>query len=179
MHKTNLIYFVWLRMTSRYGHRWTSNYGDEPGGIAAAEWRDALSGCGQAEVDSGFAADLRRGDGWPPSSSEFRAMCFSIPSFATIKPRASRTTEPTRFEVLVWQNVDSYRYRQADADKAERMLRDGYEIAREHVMAGGDLPELPEAMIEHKEPDANPMPADALQKKMRELADEIGMELEP
>jgi len=62
-------------MIARYGHRWTSQFGDRPIGAAAAEWAQTLARLDNAAITAGFAADADRGDDWPPSSAKFRAMC--------------------------------------------------------------------------------------------------------
>lgn len=74
LDSTQLAY-LWTRMIARYGHRWTSQFGDRPVGAAAAEWATTLAGMDNAALTSGFVADADRGDDWPPSSTKFRALC--------------------------------------------------------------------------------------------------------
>ncbi|MCF5946436.1 hypothetical protein L2249_24355, partial [Xanthomonas perforans] len=45
------------------------------------------------------------------------------------------------FTVLVGMKLDGYRYRGASASDADRMVREAYELARDHVMRGGEVPE--------------------------------------
>jgi len=58
-------------MTTIYGNRWTSQYGDKDDGtwqwgLSGVEWRAAAQALGRL---------VKRGDGWPPSLPEFRMMC--------------------------------------------------------------------------------------------------------
>jgi len=60
-----------------YGHRWTSSYGPEDDGT----WRKGLHGITPAQVGTGLVHCLERGpndsgEDWPPTLSEFRAMCL-------------------------------------------------------------------------------------------------------
>lgn len=77
-------------------------------------------------------------------------MCLGIPSLesvrAEINANGRRTEIKSPFCILVWQHVDSFNYWQADGKVAGMMLKGAYEAAREHVMAGGDLPQPREAL---------------------------------
>lgn len=67
--------YLWTRMIARYGNRWTSQFGSLPAGTAMAEWAETCAGLDNAALTAGFAADVARGDDWPPSSPAFRALC--------------------------------------------------------------------------------------------------------
>jgi hypothetical protein len=162
---------LWMRMASRYGHAWVSQYGPIPDGIAAAEWRSTLAGLTGTQLGAGFAADRARGSEWPPSSTKFRAMCFAIPSLPVVT-RAVLGKEPaTPFVRLVWQKIDRFRLKQADVDKADRLIRDAYEIACEHVIQGGELPPDPMALIEKTEPVRTPAPPEVAAEHIAKLAE--------
>lgn len=88
LDSTQLAY-LWTRMIARYGHRWTSQFGDRPVGAAAAEWAQTLAGLGNAALTAGFEADAERGDDWPPSSTKFRAMCVSKPDDGVVRTYVS------------------------------------------------------------------------------------------
>lgn len=75
LDSTQLAY-LWTRMIARYGHRWTSQFGERSVGAAAAEWATTLAGLDNAALTTGFSADAERGDDWPPSSTKFRALCL-------------------------------------------------------------------------------------------------------
>jgi len=147
---------LWLRMATRYGHAWVSQYGAEPSGIGGAEWAETLAGLALEQIGAGFAADRARGAEWPPSAPLFRSLCLAIPGFAQIR-RSIVAKDRTPFMRLVWQHIDGYRFSRADQTVADRMLRDAYEIARDHVMRGGALP--PEPVAEIAPPVAKGMPA--------------------
>lgn len=142
-------------MADVYGHRWVSSYGADPQAGAGATWANGLADLTADQLATGIEACMTSADPWPPTLPQFRAMCFDIPALATVRMRFMQqlrqrdplVTEP--FDRLVWQFIDGYRIRQVSSDQAERMVRDAYEIAREHVMAGGALPE-PSVAVEHK-----------------------------
>lgn len=133
---------LWAMMLAAFGHRWESAQGRHPDGVAAGVWTAGLVGITEREVASACHRMLTQGDGWPPSLPEFRAMCLQVPSFAEVKrDLANASANRMQFTRLAWEYVDGYQHKQAPADKADRMLRDAYEQARDHVMAGGSLPE--------------------------------------
>lgn len=152
----------WIRMCSMFGHSWASQYGAKPDGVAAETWATALAGVSNAQIAQGLRETVALGSEFPPSAPRFRALCMGIPSFAHVR-RSITTKERTPFMTLVWRNLDNYRFAISDQRAADQMLRDAYEIARDHVMRGGELPEPPIAEIEHKEPErGNPVSAEAV-----------------
>lgn len=174
---------IWVRMASRYGHAWVSQYGADPAGIAGAEWRSTLGGLNATQLRRGFELDQGRGSEWPPSSTAFRALCLDIPSLADVRLevtrriRAGRSVSSTQwpFLRLVWSFVDSYRYANTDsANRADRMLRDAYEMAREHVIFGGELPEIL-AEIEAPKPEPRkPAAADVVAANLAAMKAALG-----
>lgn len=132
---------LWVRMAEIYGHRWTSAYGDNPNEGAALTWAKGLGGIAPQQLADGLRACIASSEPWPPTLPEFRGMCLSIPSLGEVRHELHADT-PTRtpFTVLVWQGIDSYAFRLASREQADRMIRDAYELAREHVMRGGELP---------------------------------------
>lgn len=133
-------------MAEVYGTRWTSAYGDNPDTGAGPTWAKGLAGVEPRQLAAGLSASIASADPWPPTLPEFRARCLGIPPVASVRLDATKAEPFTR---LVWQFLDGYRYRQASADQADRLLREAYELAREHVMRGGALPEPAAAEIEH------------------------------
>lgn len=73
------------------------------------------------------------------------------------------------FTLMVWQQIDGYLFKQASADKSERMMKDAYELAREMVMRGHSLPEVPTAVIEHVEPEFKPATKESVEAAFAEL----------
>lgn len=179
--RTTLWAELCARMAARYGHRWTSQYlGDEsPEGQAAAElamaeWTSTLAGVDATQMLAGLAADVRRGDAWPPSSTEFRAMCLGIPTFAELRYETLHPEMPrTPFGMQWWQYVDPFALRQASASDADRMRREAYELTRQFVLAGNTLPTVPPA-LQRPEPPAKRFASDeAAQEHVRGIMDTI------
>lgn len=130
---------VWVRMAEIYGTRFTSQYGDSEGSTAHT-WAKGLAGLSKAQLAAGLEACLIAADPWPPTLPEFRARCFAIPTFAAVKLDLRTARRRALFTHLVWSFLDTTAYGAAPGDRGERLLRDAYDMAREHVMRGGDLP---------------------------------------
>lgn len=168
-----------MRMASRYGHAWVSQYGASPDGIAAAEWRETLAGLTAAQLREGFQADALRGDNWPPSSPQFRALCFGIPPAASVRDEVdqrlrSRDDVPpiiSRFARGVLARLNTYSYRNASGRDQHRLFVDAYELTREFVMSGGVLPVEPTALIERKVPERKPASPEVVKTHLSAIAD--------
>jgi hypothetical protein len=133
---------LWQRMAEIYGPRWTSAYGEDAGVGAGETWAKGLIFLTPAQIAIGLESAIASTDDWPPTLPAFRALCLGIPPIASVRAElADRDARRSPFTMLVWSRLDSYRYRMADADRADRLLREAYESAREHVMRGGVLPE--------------------------------------
>ena len=132
---------LWLRMADIYGPRWTSAYGDDPDGTAGETWAKGLAGVTPQQLATGLTASIASADPWPPTLPEFRARCLGIPSLPQVKLslRDEASAKPP-FLVLIFQALDYYNWKLADQRAADRLLADAYEVAREHVMLGGELP---------------------------------------
>ena len=166
-----------MRMASRYGHAWVSQYGAAPDGIAAAEWRGTLAGLSAKQIRNGFEDDALRGSDWPPSSTRFRAMCLDIPTLAEVSMRFRTNQSGPRFDRLVYQFLDSYRFKNSAWDKADRLLRDAYDMARDHIIAGGELPADPAALIEAEKPAKRvPAPPEVAKSHIDAIADMLKTE---
>lgn len=138
--------YVWLSMGTAYGHRWTSAYGDDSRAAAGRVWATALADMSRDQVDAGLRACLTSADPWPPTLPEFRAKCLGIPTLAEVRLDTARRAP---FGALVWRYLDGYAYRQANAERAERMLREAYELARTARMQGLPMPEPVAAQVAH------------------------------
>jgi hypothetical protein len=171
-----------MRMASRYGHTWVSQFGASPAGIAAAEWRSTLAGLTAEHIRAGFRADMLRGSEWPPSSTSFLAMCRDIPTFAKVNSEVLKllmrrkwlgggreVIEVSRFSRLVWMKLDIYSFRNAQSKQAERMLKDAYGLACEHVIGGGELPETPVALIEKQVAPIKPAPPEVVKAHLERM----------
>lgn len=161
-----------MRMASRYGHTWVSQFGNKPDGIAAAEWRTTLAGITPLQVAEGIKADVSRGTEWPPSSTMFRAMCLGVPTLPAAK--LAINDPQNRFALLMWQRMDRHGFRLADAERAENILKGAYDLAREHVMRGGALPMPAVAQVEEKPKEFVPARQETVKKHCDQLRTILG-----
>ena len=150
----DLLDFVWLRMAARYGHAWVAQYGATPDGAVGAEWRETLGNLTAAQVTDAFNSDALRGADWPPSSGAFRALALGIPSLGAVRAEV-RPGSPTvsAFTRAVWGRLDGWAYQRADADRADRMLREAYDLTRDGVLRGESLPAQPVAALSAEQPE--------------------------
>ncbi len=164
--------YLWLHMTGLYGHKWSSSFGDDPRSVGGKEWALTLAGLTRDQLDAGLAVCRTAGEDWPPSAPAFKARCLGIPTLPSVRLDRERVTPFTR---LVWSYLDGYAMRHAASDKAERMFRDAYELAREHVMAGGDLPEDSSGAIEHVQPTITPATPEAREAHLERIRQALGL----
>jgi hypothetical protein len=176
---------LWMRMASRYGHAWVSQYGPMPDGIAAAEWRDTLWGITSTQMRAGFDEDAIRGAEWPPSSTKFRAMCLGIPPLAEVRSEinhmlrysaAGQGSLMSRFARGVWSRIDSYAYRNASGRIAERIMREAFDLTRDFVMNGGTLPVEPSGLVKHEKPESRPASAETAKSHLDKIAEMLKTE---
>lgn len=175
---------LWERMAALYHHRWTSALGDMPQGddgsltVAGDTWARGLAGITPEQVGQGVDACLTRSDAWPPTLPEFRALCLQVPSFdeTRLHVTTSRVTDAP-FYRLVWQLLDTHRFRTSPAQDSDRVLRAAYEAARDHVMRLRPMPDgsaglLAPPPVKLREFDFVPppevLPADAKIQQLRE-----------
>lgn len=170
---TNLVE-LWAAMQAVYGHRWTSGYGAEPDGIAAATWATGLDGLTPAQIAAGLRACLASGEGWPPALPEFRALCLGIPDFASVQREMRGGAPVTGFGLLVWQSIDGWAYRHADTVAATRMLRSAYDEAREFVIGGGVVPTPARDVLDAAPRQMQPASPEAARRALDEIASMLG-----
>lgn len=169
-------------MAHMFGHSWVSQYGADPAGSPGDTWSAALAGLSPTQIAAGLTATLTLGSDWPPSAPRFRALAMGIPSMAKVRQEIRHPTgERSPFTRQVWAFLDGYLFARADQAKADRMLREAYELASEYVMRGGRLPEPMAGAIEAQKP-VKPAPAsdhvarqhlDAIAKKLH-ISEEEG-----
>lgn len=163
-------------MAAIYGHRWTSAYGercDDDAGVltvAGDTWQRGLSGVSEQAIAVGLQGCLMSTDPWPPTLPQFRAMCLAVPALPAVTLAMRTRALTTPFMRLVWSYVDGFRLRTAEADKADRLIRDAYELAREHVMSGGAFPPEPTALIEQQPEVRKPADPVVAEKHMANIA---------
>lgn len=156
-------------MLSMFGHTWSSAYGTQPEGMISDTWAAALGGLSTDQLAAGLNACVAEGNEFPPNAPRFRCMCLGVPPFAQVKleihaPQAERSP----FTRLVWSFVNGYAYRHAPMDKAERLLHEAYELAKESRMRGAPLPASSPLVEEEK-----PIRRGATESHVRKCFDEI------
>lgn len=149
---------VFLRMSMRYGHRWSSQYqSDAPDVMAVlyAEWGETLAMLTPRQIAHGFRVDGARGTTWPPGSTEFAAMCFGVPTIEQVKVEARRPAEGRLqpFMRMVWSFLDGFAFARANAGQSDRMLVDAYTLARAHVLSNHAMPQPIAGVIERQAPE--------------------------
>ena len=166
---------LWLRMSEIYGHRWTAAYGENPDEGAGSTWAKGLAGLSTAQVAAGLGACIASADPWPPTLPEFRARCLSIPTLLAVRAELQDSGDRSGFAVLVWQRIDGFAYKQASADRADRILREAYDDARERVMRGERLPE-PGLAITADKSEVKPASPEVETAAMASIAAELGVD---
>lgn len=167
---------LWTRMAAMYGHTWVSQYTAEPHGVAGDTWAAVLAGLTGAQIAAGMRSCAASGEAWPPSAPRFRAWCLSVPEFPTVRAELmARNGTRTPFARLVWQHVDGFRFRTVAAEQGDRMLREAYDAARDHVMRGGALPEPAAGEIEHVTEPRKPCDDGVARDALAKAAASLGM----
>lgn len=142
---------LWLRMAQIFGPRWTTAFGDTPAEGAGELWASGLANMTAAQIKRGIAAAALGADPWPPTLPAFRALCLGIPSqAAALKDAQGPRREP--FSRLLWSFVDSWTLAHVDTSTAQRLLRDAYMAAVEHMLAGGLIPDAPAGSLSSEPP---------------------------
>ena len=169
-------------MAVLYPMLWAQRCGDSPQKddgeltIAGEVWRDLLSGLTGEQVLTGLQRCVLRPSEFPPAPQEFRALAMGVPLFSEVRMlmRDADAMKPP-FIALVYQHLDYYNWRQSDQRTADRMLRDAYDAARDHVMLGGALPK-PVAALESPE-QRKPVPAspEVAAAHIATIRDELGV----
>lgn len=149
---------------------------------AGAVWQQGLMGLNRQQVAEGLRRSLMSAEPWPPTLPEFRARCLGIPSLAQVQLLLSKCesqdTEAAAFCRLVWRFLDGHRFTWAEAEDADRMLREAYKLAREYRMELGPLPAKPAAAISFiKQPKPTRASQETADKHKRKLAERLGMDI--
>ncbi|GAB2494071.1 hypothetical protein GCM10027266_09260 [Arenimonas alkanexedens] len=160
-----------------FGHPWVSQYGAAPDGVAGDTWAAVLAGLTPHQVAAGLRAVSLVPSDWPPTAPRFRSLCLGIPTLPQVRIELrAGNPEPSPFARLIWQYLDGYAYRRADADKADRMLRDAYELAAAFVMAGVELPGAALAIAKEAEAERTPASPEVARRALDEIAERLGVD---
>lgn len=134
-------------MAAMFPHAWTSGQGDSPSGTAGKTWATALSGVTPMQLAVGLQETLMLARDFPPSAGRFRALCFGIPTLSVTKVLMKRR-EPHQFVALLYQNLDMYVFTRLDQRSSDRMLAEAYDASVDHVMRGGEMPDVDAKRLE-------------------------------
>lgn len=126
-------------MTSAFGHRWTSSHGDNFAETSGRIWAMELAGFGQKAIARGLEQAVKCE--WPPVLAEFKGMCRGVLTLATVKAqRAGDASSQSPFTILVGRFIDYTEWRMADPVRQEKIIHQAWEMARDHVIAGKEMP---------------------------------------
>jgi hypothetical protein len=160
-----------------YGAKWAKFYGDLPVDsdgkytVAGLLWARGLAGFDRKTILRAFERSVATGDEWPPNLPQMRKACAGIPALRAIAAElANHNARRSPFAALVWSNLDAHRYRLASSDVAERMLLAAYELAVEHVMRGGTLPDVCEELTAPEPPKRTPASPETARRCISELS---------
>jgi hypothetical protein len=73
-----------------YGHKWTSQQGEEPNDT----WLRGLSDVTGKQLGAGLVTCRDSGEGWPPTLPEFRAACLGDNGLIAADKSAHRIYKP-------------------------------------------------------------------------------------
>jgi hypothetical protein len=167
--------YVFARMASMFGHTWTSAYGEDSRAAPGREWAQALAGLSRQQVDEGFRATLIAGEKWPPSAPMFLERCLGVPTLAVVSHDILKGGDLTAFSRAVWLDLDTFCWRQAGTDRADRMLREAYERVKARVMAGEVLPPEPVASIAKENREFKPATPQQVERHVANIRAMLGV----
>lgn len=117
---------LWERMAMIYGHKWTSQYGEQDDGT----WLLGLSDVRPEAIRDGLEACIKSDDEWPPGVPEFRRMCLGKPKGGKNEFGLDYVPEYYRPRVTDRSRLLSSDDREARREKAReifRQMREGAE----------------------------------------------------
>jgi hypothetical protein len=140
--------YLYMRMTSIYGHKWTSFAGEDPRGFVGREWSGELLQFKRGEIDDAFESLKKLADEWPPTLIGFKKILLGIPSFNFLKANIGNRISP--FVRLAWSIMDApmrTAFTTQDTKSAERLLQQVYEQCVSLRMQGETFPDPPAALL--------------------------------
>lgn len=167
---------LWVAGVGAYGAKWSKFYGELPVDssglltVAGSMWARGLAGFSRATILGALSRFVAEGEEWPPNLPQMRHACIGIPSAnATRRELDTRDARRSPFAMLVLARLDYYRYRMADATTAERLFRDAYTDACQHVMRGGALPESAAEIVAPEPPPRTPASDETVAENMTRM----------
>lgn len=142
--------------------------------VAGNLWANGLAGFSEPQILGTLAYYVEIGSSWPPNLPQVRKHCAGIPELARVRQELlGREPKRTGFARLVWSYLDTYQLARVDQDKADRMIRDAYDLAVENLLSGRvEVPQESPA-VTHEE--AEPYAPDPNTPPARQSIAEIGL----
>lgn len=141
-----MLFDLWEHMAARYP-LFTVDYGRSPINAESGEltatgqaWAQHLAGLRIKQLAHGFTKLATKAMKFPPNPAMFRSLCLDIPPLSQVEFELQPGRARSPFVVLVWSKLDSDRYNQVPPKVQERLLRDAYDDAAEHVGRGDPMP---------------------------------------
>lgn len=161
-------------MAGIFGHKWSSQYGEDPTSITARVWNDGLASLSLKQIANGIKhyKNVSITAVWPPSLPEFRCNALDIPSLAQARYNVTQR-HTDGFTRMVFSKIDTYLLARADQRLADQIIREAYEVAVFAVMNGDLLPE-PVALIEQVKPEFVPAKPETVAQFKAEIASLVG-----
>ncbi|HSD17223.1 MAG TPA: hypothetical protein VLC71_08215 [Thermomonas sp.] len=167
-------------MTALYGHAWTNVQGLTPQAkdhdgltLAGSTWAGALAGITGQQIAAGVKACIAAGKEFPPNAPRFRALCLGIPTLDAVRLEL-QNADPSQFTRAVWGKLDVFRFRQASAEHADKLLAGAYWLVHDSVMQGNPLPAAPVAAIAHEVRKASPATAEQREAHFARIRELLG-----
>lgn len=159
---TNTMGRLWVRMVKIYGHRWTSSFGESDDGT----WAHGLRGLTAEQIALGLSRCVERGEAWPPTLPEFRALCTPTPADLGL-PTVERAYRDAVFHTagqpwlhpavaVAAREVGVFDLQRLPGDKARALFERAYEIVCRRARAGEVLDAPIQKAIPVVEKPANP-----------------------
>ena len=169
-------------MTEMYGHRWTASFGVSADQSHA--WAATLAGLSGAQIASGLAALVERGDDWPPSAPDFRKLCegaspeaLGLPSVAAAFREACRNAHPAAAACWSHEAVHHaacetgfHELRSLPESKSRALFERTYAVTVRMLLAGEPLREIPKALpasVSVSTPEVGKAALSALRRQVR------------
>ena len=103
---------LWQLMSSMFGHKWTSSYGDESDPDRV--WYAILKDITWNQMKSGMDRLAKSGREWPPAAPEFRKLCLGIEEGVNVARVPSVEATRERLKALTLIRTDEQRQEAAN-----------------------------------------------------------------
>lgn len=148
---TRLLDRLWTRMSEIYGHRWVSSFGAAP----SDTWARGLAGFTGEKLARGLNACMASCDPWPPTLTQFRDLCLTIPGQPSNEDAwqealavARRWKSPADCSSrVVWHALSQIGdFTHLDEEVLRKRFKHNYAQAKAQFAQGGDLAPIPQPL---------------------------------